>query len=515
MAYLGIDPQNAYSTYRNIDDISGSFDGTTTTFALKVGGMVPTIVPINEQQVLINVGGVAQQPDPSGAKGFKLNAGNIVFSSAPSAGESFWGVILATANYISANTRFSNGSAALPSITFAADVTTGIYSPGVGQLALSTGGTGKLFVDNSGRVLVGTSAASGSSLLQVAGDAQVQSLNGGSLGGMRNRLINGQFRVDQRGNGAAQLFSNSTGYAADRWHLGCTAGAGTGAITTQAYISTDVPLSSLVSCLKLTVSTSKASSSAADAVYLYQLLEGILIDDFGYGSASAKTATLSFWVKASITGTFSGVIRTSPTALTFRTYAFTYSISAANAWQKVAITVPGDTVSNFMQGASLAMTILFDLGAGSNLETTTTNVWQAGNFTRVAGTTRFLGATAGATMQFSGVQFELGSVATSFEKLSVTQEVDLCFRYYYIPFSGGYTVQAYGGGPGASTYAQIWFPVSMRAFPVINATWSSGVNAAAGSFSNLGTTGATAQLNSVTAGDYAAVLSWFSFDAEF
>ena len=158
MAYLGINPKVAYSSYRNIDDISASFDGLVTTFPLTVNGVAPTILPINEQQVLINVGGVPQQPDPSGVNGFKLLAGNIVFSSAPSFGETFWGVILATANYISANTRFADGSANLPSVTFASDVTTGVYSPGAGQLAISTDGTGRLFVDSSGRVGIGTSS---------------------------------------------------------------------------------------------------------------------------------------------------------------------------------------------------------------------------------------------------------------------------------------------------------------------------------------------------------------------
>ena len=155
MAYLGIDPKVAYSSYRNIDDISASFDGFVTTFPLTVNGVAPTILPINEQQLLINIGGVPQQPDPSGANGFRLVAGNIVFSSAPSIGETFWGVILATANYISANTRFTDGSASLPSVTFASDPTTGIYYLGAGQLALSTGGTERAVVNSSGVTIHG------------------------------------------------------------------------------------------------------------------------------------------------------------------------------------------------------------------------------------------------------------------------------------------------------------------------------------------------------------------------
>ena len=155
MAYLGIDPKAAYSSYRNIDDISASFDGFITTFPLRVNGIAPPILPITEQQLLINVGGAPQQPDPSGAEGFRLSGGNIVFSSAPSPGETFWGVILASANYISANTKFTDGTAGLPSVTFASDITTGVYSPGIGQLAISTSGIERALVNSNGVTIHG------------------------------------------------------------------------------------------------------------------------------------------------------------------------------------------------------------------------------------------------------------------------------------------------------------------------------------------------------------------------
>ena len=203
MAYLGIDPKVAYSSYRNIDDISASFDGLVTTFPLTVNGVAPTILPINEQQVLINVGGVPQQPDPSGVNGFKLLAGNIVFSSAPSFGETFWGVILATANYISANTRFADGSANLPSVTFASDVTTGVYSPGAGQLAISTDGTGRLFVDSSGNVGIGTSSPG--HRLDVAGGVNSTGLNATGIGGFFNGAS--KFGVDNNA-GATRMYSS-------------------------------------------------------------------------------------------------------------------------------------------------------------------------------------------------------------------------------------------------------------------------------------------------------------------
>lgn len=140
MAYLGNDLQVAYSTYKILDNISSSFNGSTTSFALRVGGVAPVPAPINEQQVLISVGGVIQQPDPSGVNGFKLSGGNIVFSSAPATGEAFFGVILAGADYINVGANFPTGSVSAPSITFDAEPNTGFYRVAANQVGLAIAG---------------------------------------------------------------------------------------------------------------------------------------------------------------------------------------------------------------------------------------------------------------------------------------------------------------------------------------------------------------------------------------
>jgi microcystin-dependent protein len=158
MAYLGFDPQVSSTSYRNIDDISASFDGFITTFPLRVGGVVPGIAPINEQQLLINVGGVPQQPDPSGVNGFKLSAGNIVFSSAPSIGEKFWGVILAGVDRASAGVSYPDGSVTAPSITFDAQTTTGLYRSGSNQLAIALNGLNPVTFTTTGLRLNGATS---------------------------------------------------------------------------------------------------------------------------------------------------------------------------------------------------------------------------------------------------------------------------------------------------------------------------------------------------------------------
>ena len=167
MAYLGFDPQISSTSYRNIDDISASFDGLVTTFPLQVGGVVPGVVPINEQQLLINVGGVPQQPDPSGVNGFRLSAGNIIFSSAPSAGEKFWGVILAGVDRVSAGISYPDGSVTAPAITFDAQITTGLYRSGSNQLAVALNSINPVTFTTSGLQLNG----SGSGAVTVAAPA--------------------------------------------------------------------------------------------------------------------------------------------------------------------------------------------------------------------------------------------------------------------------------------------------------------------------------------------------------
>ena len=140
MPYIGNDIR-ANEDYKTIDDISSSFNGSTTSFALQVGGSAPVPFPKFESQCIISVGGVIQEPDTTGTTGFKFTGTNIVFSSAPAAGESFFGVILAGADYLNAGGTFPDGTAAVPSITFSSDTDTGIFKSGNGLVSIASNGT--------------------------------------------------------------------------------------------------------------------------------------------------------------------------------------------------------------------------------------------------------------------------------------------------------------------------------------------------------------------------------------
>ena len=140
MPYIGNDIRSN-EDYKIIDDISSGFNGSETSFALQVSGSAPVPFPKFAQQLLISINGVIQEPDPSGSTGFKISGTNIVFSSAPTGGHAFFGVIYAGADYVNAGGSFPDGSTAVPSITFTEDTDTGIFRSGSGLVSVVSNGT--------------------------------------------------------------------------------------------------------------------------------------------------------------------------------------------------------------------------------------------------------------------------------------------------------------------------------------------------------------------------------------
>ena len=149
MPYIG-NTIRAADDYRLIDDISSGFNGSETSFALQVAGSAPVPFPKSPQQVLISVNGVIQEPDPTGASGFNLVGTNIVFSSAPTNGHAFFGIIYATADYLNAGGNFPSGSLGAPSVTFVNDENTGLYRKGSGSVGFVSDATEIANFDSNG-----------------------------------------------------------------------------------------------------------------------------------------------------------------------------------------------------------------------------------------------------------------------------------------------------------------------------------------------------------------------------
>jgi hypothetical protein len=286
--------------------------------------------------------------------------------------------------------------------------------------------------------------------------------------GMRNRIINGAMQIDQRNNGAANTPSATATniYNLDRWYYfqsqasKMTVQQNSGAITAPAGFS-----------YYLGANTASAVTVGTNDYFgVAQTIEGFNCADLAWGTASAKTITLSFWVRSSLTGTFGGAIQN---AAQGRSYPFTYSIVAANTWEYKTITISGDTSGTWVgatNGGSIR--INFGLGMGSAFSGTAGS-WSASNVMNATGATSVVG-TAGATWYITGVQFEAGSTATPFEFRQYGTEFNLCQRYFQAYIADVTYARFASGFCGATTAARFVysFPVKMRTIPTASATGS-------------------------------------------
>jgi len=285
----------------------------------------------------------------------------------------------------------------------------------------------------------------------------------------KNKIINGQMQIDQR-NAGASVTNSSSGiptYILDRWG---TVASQASKFTIQQNAGSVTPPVGFINYLGVT-SSSAYSRLSTDYFGIVQPIEGLNISDLDWGS-NAKTITLSFWVRSSLTGTFAGRLANSASN---RSYVFTYSISSANTWEQKTVTITGDTTGTWLTTNGVGIAVWFDLGSGSNYQTTAGS-WQAGNYAATSSSTSVVG-TNGATFYLTGVQLEVGSTATSFDYRPYGTELQLCQRYYQKIFGQNSTTLYLGriSAPGAGSGAPLTIDlkVSMRTAPTgtVVGTW--------------------------------------------
>jgi len=337
--------------------------------------------------------------------------------------------------------------------------------------------TANMVTDASGNVSFGGTAAMSSSFL-------------------RNRIINGDMRIDQRNAGAEVNPAVNGTYYPDRWKAATSAaskfkiGQNAGAVT---------PPTGFINYLGLT-SLSAYTVGASEVFGVIQIIEGLNISDFAWGTASAATVTLSFWVRSSLTGTFGGSLRNSAGD---RSYPFTYTISVSNTWEQKTVTIAGDTSGTWLTTNGTGINLTLSIGSGSTLSTTS-GAWAAGNYTSATGATSVVG-TNGATFYVTGVQLEVGTVATPFERQLYSNQFAQCQRYYEVAGRG------LGGVTYSTTHANVSFTYAvvkrttptislLTTTPSINQFGTGGFNASGATISgsSIGSAGAYVQWNGYT-----------------
>jgi hypothetical protein len=272
----------------------------------------------------------------------------------------------------------------------------------------------------------------------------------------RNRIINGAMVISQRNGSTSVTGINGKVYPVDRFPLYCNV-----ASKCTAQQSTDVPAGFTNSIL--VTSTSAYTVGSGDALVISQDIEGYNLADWNWGTANAKAATLSFWVKSSLTGTFGGSIGS---GLTSYSYPYTYTITAANTWEykTVAIAAPTTGSSDFSTTNGSACVVRFGLGCGSTFSGTAGS-WSANNYFSATGATSVVG-TSGATFYITGVQLEVGEQATGYEYVNYQTSLANCQRYFEVMGTGTILTGASSGNYGH----MLRYAVTKRATPTLTKT---------------------------------------------
>ena len=285
----------------------------------------------------------------------------------------------------------------------------------------------------------------------------------------KNRIINGNMVIDQRNAGASVTVDGAAPYTLDRWRAQDLTD---GVFTVQQDAGAVTPPAGFTDYLGVTTTTADSSLGASQVVRVWQAIEGFNVADLGWGTANAKTVTISFWVRSSLTGSFGGSLLNGSDN---RAYPFSYTINSANTWEYETITIPGDTSGTWLTTNGVGVYLIFGLGVGSTFSGTA-NAWASSELYAPTGSVSVIG-TNGATWYMTGCQFEVGSTATSFDYVDYGRSLIQCQRYYQQ--YGGTSSQYYFWGvayDAATIYdtAPYTLPVVMRVAPTITNTDISG-----------------------------------------
>ena len=278
----------------------------------------------------------------------------------------------------------------------------------------------------------------------------------------RNLLINGDFMIFQRYLPGSMITVNSGNnvYCMDRWY-----GRGEGSKGVFTFHQHDITSQAQGAHVAARVNITTTSTPSTNDVYkIAQRIEGRHISHLAFGTSGAKTITLSFITKSSVTGTHSGALTNSGQG---RSFPFTYTISNADTWEQKSITIPGDTGGTWDVGTGIGMELIFDMGTAESNFRLPAGSWHNGRAEGADGAVQLI-TQSGANWYAAKVQLEVGSTATTFEHVPFVDQQQRCKRYYQ-RFSAYGDHHHFGVARAESNTARtgIVVPVPMRASPTV------------------------------------------------
>ena len=293
-------------------------------------------------------------------------------------------------------------------------------------------------------------------------------LTNSQIGGRRNIIINGAMNVAQRSTSVTGVGDAAGYFTCDRWKIETNATAGRATMSQTADVH-----DGFANCLKLDCTTADTSIAASELFQIGYKLEGQDLQQLKKGTSDAESITISFYTKANAAFTFGLEVYDND-----NTRQMTKLFTTTTDWVRQELTFPADTTGALDDDNNLSMFLSFWLHAGSTFAggTLETSFASATNANRAAGIDSFFSSTDN-NFFLTGVQMELGSVATPFEHRSFGEELDLCYRYYNkspsphptSPLGGLQANEAFpmvGNMDGSTTGAFMYvFPKPMRAAP--------------------------------------------------